>query len=397
MRIGLFTDTYYPELNGVATSVYMLKQELEHLGHDVYVFTTTTPGAPEEEHNVYRVSSIPCVFITERRMGKLYSHHLASIIKKLNLDIIHTHTEFSLGIFGRIMATELHIPVVHTYHTIYEDYTHYVIPFETFERGARRVARRYSKLFCNTGRQVIVPTDKVKMLLQRYQVEKEIAVIPTGIDLCKFDHTGYTQEMIEEEKKNLGILPGEKVILYVGRVSHEKNIAELLDGMPQFLEKREDVRFVVIGDGPELPVLKQLAQELGIAERVIFAGAKPWDKIGLYYALGDVFMSASNSETQGLTYIEAMAAGLPVVAKKDDCLNHILINGYNGYAFESKEEMCAALDKVLYEQNDVQYRTNALAVVQEYSKETFAKKVERIYQKQLYLEKPYDWSSRITG
>ena len=82
MRIGLFTDTYYPELNGVATSVYMLKQELERLGHDVYVFTTTTPGAPEEEHNVYRVSSLPCIFITERRVGKLYSHHLAHLIKK---------------------------------------------------------------------------------------------------------------------------------------------------------------------------------------------------------------------------------------------------------------------------------------------------------------------------
>ena len=391
MRIGLFTDTYYPELNGVATSVYMLKQELERLGHDVYVFTTTTPGAPEEEHNVYRVSSLPCIFITERRVGKLYSHHLAHLIKKLNLDIIHTHTEFSLGIFGRIMAKELHIPVVHTYHTIYEDYTHYVIPFVRLERGARQVARRYSRIFCNTGRQVIVPTDKVKTLLQQYQVEKEIAVIPTGIDLCKFDHAGYTKELIEEEKRNLGILPEQKVILYVGRVSHEKNIAELLDGMPQFLEKRTDVCFVVIGDGPELPVLKQKAQELGIAERVIFAGAKPWDKIGLYYALGDVFISASNSETQGLTYIEAMAAGLPVVAKKDDCLNHILINGYNGYAFESREEMCAALNKVLYEQSDVTYGANALAVVQEYSKEAFAKKVERIYQEQRYLEKTYEW------
>ena len=113
MNIGLFSETYYPEINGVATSVYTLKKELEHRGHNVYVFTTTTPGAPEHEHNVFRVPSIPFIFITERRVGLFYQPKIAHIIKKLNLDIIHTHTEFSLGIFGRIMAKDLKLPIVH--------------------------------------------------------------------------------------------------------------------------------------------------------------------------------------------------------------------------------------------------------------------------------------------
>jgi 1,2-diacylglycerol 3-alpha-glucosyltransferase len=381
VNIALFTETYYPEINGVATSVLTLKTELERIGHNVYVFTTTTPGAPEHEHNVFRVPSLPCVLITERRVGLFYQPKLASIMKKLNLDLIHTHTEFSLGIFGRIMARELRVPLVHTYHTIYEDYTHYVTHNKTIDKRAKAFVRVFTKVCCNTVQQVIVPTDKVKELLTTYSVHRDIAVVPTGIDLRKFRRKEGAEVYISELKQKYGIQPNEKVILYIGRISREKNIQEIITAMPEYLSNREHVKVLIVGNGPDKERLEEYAKGLSCRDRIIFTGEQPWDLIAKFYHLGDVFVSASNSETQGLTYIEAMAAGLPVVAKKDRCLEDILDDGYNGYAFEDRQEFIKGLDAVLNNPAGIPYGQNSLLKVEKYSTEEFAKNVEKVYAK----------------
>lgn len=380
MNIGLFSETYYPEINGVATSVYMLKNELEKRGHNVYVFTTTTPGAPEHEYNVFRVPSMPFLFITERRVGLFYQPRLAHVIKKLNLDIIHTHTEFSLGIFGRIMAKELKVPIVHTYHTIYEDYTHYLTRFKALDRRAKAFARTYSKVCCNTVEQVIVPTEKTKELLMTYSVHKDISVVPTGIDLSKFNRSNYPEEKILALKQDYGIKPGEKVLIYIGRVSQEKNIEEIVNAMPEYMKTRDNVKFILVGSGPALENLKNLVQHYGIENRFVFTGAQPWDSIGLFYRLGDVFVSASRSETQGLTYIEAMASGLPVVAREDKCLEDILEQGENGYSFVDKDGLYYGLDQVLFQDKQTDYGGNAVQKVQKYSTQEFARQMEKVYQ-----------------
>lgn len=383
MNIGLFTETYYPEINGVANSVYMLKNELEKIGHTVYVFTTTTPGAPEHEYNVFRVPSVPCILITERRVGLFYQHKLASLIKKLNLDIIHTHTEFSLGIFGRIMAKELKLPMVHTYHTIYEDYTHYLTRFRQLDRRAKAFARVFTKVCCNTVEQVIVPTDKVKELLQTYSVHRDISVIPTGVNLTKFNPELYSSEDVGRLKEKFGIDKQDKVLLYLGRVSREKNISEIIDAMPGYMDTRSDVKFVIVGSGPELEHLKHSVKSYELQDRIIFTGSQPWDTIGLFYQLGDVFVSASQSETQGLTYIEAMAAGLPIVAKQDKCLRDILVPCWNGYEFSGREELIRGLDAVLYGNDGIPYSENARNKVKMYSAEEFARSVEKVYEEVL--------------
>ncbi len=400
MNIGIFTETYYPEINGVATSSYMLKNELERRGHNVYVFTTTTPGAPERELNVFRVPSIPFLFITERRVGLFYQRKLASLIKKLNLDIIHTQTEFSLGIFGRIMARELKLPIVHTYHTIYEDYTHYLTRFKALDRRAKAFARTYSKVCCNTVEQVIVPTEKTKQLLTRYHVHKEISVIPTGIDLHKFDRSNYSAEEVASLKKQYGILPEQKVLLYLGRVSQEKNLEEVIRAMPEYMKKREDAVFVVVGSGPALEKLKSLAERLKLKDRFTFTGAKPWDTIGLFYRLGDVFVSASQSETQGLTYIEALASGVPVVAREDKCLEDILVQGVNGYMFTDKEGLYHGLDRILYLDKETDYSVNAKNSVNKFSTDEFARRVEQVYHQvmsrdRVFCKRPRNDDKRI--
>lgn len=380
MNIGLFTETYYPEINGVANSVYMLKTELEEIGHTVYVFTTTTPGAPEFEHNVFRVPSLPCFFITERRVGLFYQPKLASLIKKLNLDLIHTHTEFSLGIFGRIMAKELKLPTVHTYHTIYEDYTHYITHFKTLDKRAKAFVRVFTKICCNTVEQVIVPTEKVKELLLKYSVYRDISIVPTGVNLKKFNPELYPKEEVLKLRQHFGLKAEDKVLLYLGRISKEKNIAEIIEAMPEYMRTREQVRFLIVGGGPEMENLKETVAEQKMQDKIIFTGSQPWDNIGLFYQLGDVFVSASQSETQGLTYIEAMAAGLPVVARKDKCLEDILKPGWNGFDFTDRAGLTEGLDAVFFNKNNIPFGENARLKVRKYASEEFARNVEIVYE-----------------
>lgn len=387
MNIGLFTETYYPELNGVATSVLTLKEELEQMGHHVYVFTTTSPGSPDYEHNVFRVPSVPCLLITERRVGMFYEHKLATIIKKLNLDIIHTHTEFSLGTFGRIMARELKLPMVHTYHTIYEDYTHYLTHYQLLDNRAKSFVRTFSKVCCNTVEQVIVPTEKVRELLLTYHVKKDIAVVPTGIDLKKFSPDNIARDEINRMRTLYGIDPEDKVILYVGRVSREKNLEEVVAAMPEYLSRHGDAKLVVVGNGPDKDRLERLAAAMECREQIIFTGEQPWDTIGKYYSIGDVFVSASQSETQGLTYIEAMAAGLPVVAKEDQCLEQILENGKNGYTFIDKAGFLQGLDQVLYSGSRELMGEASRKTAQSYSTKAFAENVLKVYDKVLNCQR----------
>lgn len=378
MKIGLFTDTYYPQINGVATSVLMLKENLEKLGHKVYVFTTTDPKAERREKNVYRVASVP--FKSSRRVGLFYNPRLAKHIRKLNLDIIHTHTEFTLGIFGRVMARELDIPLLHTYHTIYENYTHYIVKLGALNTIAKSAARKFSARFCNSADKVIVPTEKIKDLLISYNVKKEISIIPTGIELDKFSRFYNDSDMINKLKADLNINPNDKVILYIGRISEEKSIDQILIAMQLYFKDKDDVKLVLIGDGPDKISLEEKAKELGIYNQTIFAGERPWDEIGMYYQLGDVFVSASQSETQGLTYIEALASGVPVVAKADRCLEGVIKEGVNGYTYHIMEELYHYLDSILFDDLEKnRLSVGAIKSIDKFSGANFALAIEEEY------------------
>lgn len=378
MNIGLFTDTYYPELNGVANSVFLLKKELEKKGHNVYVITTKTPGAPANEKGVLRVPSKACSFVPERRIGLFYHPKIAVKIHKMKLDIIHTNTEFAIGMFGRIMAHELFIPVVHTYHTIYEDYTHYIKKYISNGDRAKKLAKMYSKFSVRGAEELIVPTKKVEELMHRYGVKPDINVIPTGIDLTRF-RTRDNDAQKNKLKSSLGIPKENKVVLYLGRVSQEKNIDEVMKYLNHYMDSHTNVTFLAVGDGPYRSTLEKNAKGLKHRKQMVFAGAKPWDEITHYYQLADVFVSASTSETQGLTYIEALASGLPVVARKDPCLDGVLYQGINGYEFSDEESFIYGIEQVLWNESQIDYQKNAAESVEQFSTEKFAARVENIY------------------
>lgn len=378
MRIGLFTDTYYPQINGVATSVYLLKKYLEQQGNEVFVCTTSDPTQTSREYNVYRTISLP--FVSERRLGQFYSYKLAHLAEAHRPEIIHTHTEFPLGLFGRTLAHHLSVPHIHTYHTIYEDYTHFIVKFGSLKTVARAATRLMSKSFCNSANEVIVPTAKVQDLLHSYGVERPIHVLPTGIELMRFSPDKYSKREVSLAKAEIGLTEDHFVLLNIGRVSEEKNLAEVIIFASALLKANRNWRLVLIGNGPDLEEYQLLSQRLGVSEQVIFAGARPWDRIGLYYQVGDVFVSASQSETQGLTYIEAMAAGLPVIARKDPCLNLVIDEGKNGYMYETESAFRSQLTKLAEApEHRARLSKGALEHSSEFSAQAFAGRMVSLY------------------
>ena len=334
--------------------------------------------ATKPEKNTYRSSSLP--FVSERRIGAFYSYRLAHLARLHKPEIIHTHTEFPLGIFGRTLAHELGIPHVHTYHTIYEDYTHFIVKFGSLDTVAKAATRVMSRVFCNSANEVIVPTQKVKDLLLSYKVERPIHILPTGIEIDRFNPKIYRRADITRERKRIGLLPEDRVLLNIGRVSEEKSLDEVIRYSAGLLRQDKNLKLVFIGNGPELEEYKALAAELKLSDQVIFAGARPWDEIGLYYQIGDLFVSASQSETQGLTYIESMAAGLPVIARRDPCLDHVISEGENGFMYDDEADYVKAVKKCLGDKRF--YRSlqkGALKQAEHFSAAEFARRMLSLY------------------
>ena len=378
MKIGMFTDTYYPQINGVATSVLILKQQLELAGHSVHIFTTTNANVMDEEKGVYRVPSIP--FSSVGRIGFFYPPAVFKVIKKMQLDVIHVHTEFPMGILGYRAAKKLNLPLVHTMHTLYEDYTHYIFKFTSLEKKAKPLARKLCAISCNRADQVIAPTGKTRDLLISYGVHRDISMIPTGINLDQFSPTKINPQKLAKLRTELGIAPNDKILVNIGRISKEKNLSEILETMRVYLPRHKDVKLLLVGDGPAKQDLEIMTKTFGLQEQVIFAGPQPWEQIGSYYSLGHIFVGASQSETQGLTYIEALASGLPVVAKADPCLEGVVKDGVNGYTFHDRKQFIQILDIVL---GDQQYHTRlskqALQSCAAFTAANFAQSIEEIY------------------
>ncbi len=377
MNIGLFTDTYFPQINGVGTSVHTLSEGLRKRGHNVYIFTPFDPRIKEDEKDVIRMPSMPCFMVKGFRIGLLYTPQALNKIAHLKLDIIHTQTEFSLGMFGRMLARTLNIPTVHTYHTMYVDYVHYVA------KGALitpAMAKDFSKIFCNRADAVIAPTKKVLDSLIKYGVTKEIDIIPTGINTELFKKSNYKLEDTIQLKKEIGLNIDDPIMLYLGRIAKEKSIDVLINAMPELLKRIPNLKLVIVGDGPVKKDLENLTESLNLTENIIFTGAKPWAEIGKYYQLGDIFVSASTSETQGLTFAEAMAGGLPVIARKDECLENIIIHGKTGLLFEKPEELPDMVESIIKNKDTLKsYSEASIKAMEELSVENFALKVDELY------------------
>ena len=384
MKIGIFTDAYNPTPSGVVTSINMLEKEMKSRGHEVHVFAPSK-SIVKDNHNVYMLKSMPLIVAKQykNRIAAFYSRDIAKQIKELNLDIIHTQSEFSLGLFGKIISRKFKIPFIHTYHTMWEDYIHYLLPI----RGTRniypkRFARTFSKNFVTKAECIITPSKKTEKYL-KYKCKiknKSIYVIPTGIEIEPFKRSNYSIDELTAFKQSLGILENEKVILFLGRVAEEKSIDILLNAMPSVFEKIPDAKFLIVGDGPSKKSLEELTEKLGLQDKVIFKGVVPRDEVPKYYNIADLFVNASVTETQGLTFIEAMASQTPIVAKYAPNLTEFIKHMHNGVLVKHDSEFSKTIVSVL---NNSELRdklaANGFITANNYSLKEFGDKLEYVY------------------
>ena len=392
MKIGIFTDTYNPVTSGVVTSINMVEQELKKRGHEVYVFTTSKSVQPNENQTLYMLNSIPLLIAKQykNRIATFYSREIAKQIKEIGLDIVHTQTEFSVGAFGKIISRKYDIPFIHTYHTMWEDYVHYISPIKGRNIRLKRLARTFSRAFVRKAECVITPSNKTaKYLKYKCNVKnKPIYIIPTGIDIAPFKSSNFSLEEKNKLKESLGIKQDEKVILFLGRVASEKSIDVLMDVMPSIFKDHPNYKFLIVGDGPSKKSLEEQAKKLNIENKVIFTGKVPWNEVPKYYNLGDVFVNASITETQGLTFIEAMAAEVPVVAKYAPNLSEFIKNHKNGILVKKNADFKNAIVDVIENKNLKEtIIKGGNETAKEYSIEVFGDKLEMLYSEIIKLHK----------
>ena len=376
MRIGLFTDTYFPQVSGVATSIRTLKTELEKLGHTVFIFTTTDKDVNRyEDWQIIRIPSVPFFAFKDRRIAYRGFSTALEIARQYQLDIIHTQTEFSLGLLGVWIAKELRIPVVHTYHTQYEDYVRYIAKGMVIRPS---MVKYIVRGFMSDLDGVICPSEIVYDLLVKYKVKVEKRVIPTGIELAKFERPEITAENIADLREKLGISNQETMLLSLSRISYEKNIQAVLAALPAVLEENPDVKLVVAGDGPYLSDLKSQAKRLNITDAVIFTGMIAPSETALYYKAADFFISASTSETQGLTYLESLASGTPIIAHGNPYLDNVINDKMFGTLYYEERDLAGAILEAVIATPDLDEKSLA-AKLYEISAENFGRRVYEFY------------------
>lgn len=383
MNIGLFTDAYVPSVNGVVTSVETLKKALEQKGHTVYIVTVGQDSKTYDYNEKERILKIPGIplGIYDYRMSSIYPLKVMNKIKSWNLDLIHSHTELSMGIFARLFAKQYNIPLVHTYHTMYKDYTWYVSRnVKFFDMGCKKAVEYISKFYCdNTADAFIVPTVKTYHLFRdEYHYDKDIYIVPTGLDASRFYKENSDKLKVTRLRRYLGYKRKDFVMLFVGRLAQEKNVTFLFDIIEK--TKNKNVKLLIVGYGPDEDKYKKEVKERGLEDRIKFTGKVAWVDMPNYYHVSNAFITASTTETQGLTVIEALAASLPVICIDDDSFKSAVVDNFNGRIFKDEKECLEIVEELSTNKLELNNLTDkAEGSIKKYSLSSFAESVLEVY------------------
>lgn len=385
MIVALFADTYLPNKNGVATSVAQLKSELELLGHTVYVYTVKMPGYKEEEENVYRSPAIEMHIIgaDEGRLGIANVFQMMRRLKKDRVELIHTHSEFFLGLAGRFLARRLDIPHVHTVHTMWKDYRHYLLGGSVFSK--KRIAKLF-KTFLRGCTAVVAPSPKAAAYIHELDIRSYL--VNNGVDRALFSQKA-TPEQIEALSKSLKLQKEDIPVLFVGRLAQEKRALQLVSTLVKAMRQEKNLLGLVVGEGNDLPELQKIAAEAGLEGRFIFTGAIPHSEISSYYALSKIYCTLSLSEVQPMTVIEALISALPLVARQDLAYSGMVRPNENGFLADTDEEAAQKLvllakDKALRKR----YGAKSKELSEHYSSRRQAQEMAQLYAKVIAAGRP---------
>ncbi|MBW7470917.1 glycosyltransferase [Marinobacter sp. F4218] len=385
LRVAMFTNNYLPFIGGVPISIERLRRGLEKLGDKLLIVAPRYKDQPENEEQVLRVPSLLAMGEKgEFRLANIFLARIRKGVKAFRPDIIHLHHPFWLGSLGLFLARTLKVPSIYTYHTRLEHYAHFVpLPGMLFRN---LISHALIKHFANKCDAVIVPTYSTEEYLRMIGVKTPTYVQPTGIEFQRF------QEVREEDIQNLREtleLDDEKVFISVSRLSNEKNIDFMIEAIDALRrETSVPFRFLMIGDGHQRDRLQQKIEELDLQRHFTLVGAVPPEDMSTWYHLGDAFLFASKSETQGMVILEAMAAGLPVVAVRSSGIEDVVRQGFNGFKTPENQDLWVHEVKRLLEDDELRWElaAQALEFAGDYSVEQFARDVRGIYANCLALE-----------
>ena len=391
MRIGIFTETYTPYISGLVTSEVMLKNALEKQGHEVYVVTANLESFKYEWNPEERVLKIPGLptGIYDSRLTSIYPIKAVNKIRGWKLDVIHSQTEFAIGTFARLIAKQYHIPLVHTYHTLYEDYVHYITK-GYFNRSSKKLVEYLTRFYCETtATELIVPTNKIyKIFKEKYKFKKNIHIIPTGIEVDRFFVENINEKDVRNLRNTLNLSKRDFVVLFVGRLAEEKNIEFLINSERVLKEKYKNIKLLIVGDGPDKEKYEKLSKNLGLDKHVIFTGKVSWDDMPYYYHVSNVFATASKSETQGLTVIEAMAANTVPVCMRDEAFQSMVTDELNGLFFETEEEYQNQILSLYKDKEKLEYLNKQARIQAEhYSSKNYADRAIEVYERAIKEKK----------
>ena len=377
MHIAFFTNYYHPVVNGVVRSVASFRENLMKQGHNVFIFAQSDPNYKDKEPFIFRYPSLSLP-LGEITTALPVSPFVDQLLPMLKLDVIHTHHPILLGQTAARKAAELDLPLVFTFHTQYWEYTHYIpFPQEAVQDFLKNAVHRWLVEFMQKCQHIIIPSESMREILVRdYGLHERYSVIPTGTDLEPFLNADGKALRAEKGWQN------ETVLISVGRLAPEKNWDTLIRAFAKACEKQSNIRLVLIGDGAAKQSLEALSSELDIADRVTFTGALPFEDIPRYLKAADVFTFASVTETQGLVTIEAMAAGLPVVAVEGPGTSDIVEHGKQGFLVKNDPDALAkGINKLLSDSQRIQrFSKNALKKAKTFDVNELGKQMLSVYE-----------------
>lgn len=331
-RIAIFSDSALPVLNGVSVSIDMLVRELRQEGHSVALFTASHFRYRDTDPNTYRFPAVQTPWTRGYPLAIPPFYPMFRRFRRQCFDVIHTHTPFTIGFAGLRWGQSEGIPVVSTYHTLYDKYHHY-IPFFP-KRYLRYKIAKHTNYYFNAVARITTPSEAAKRWLLRHSVARPIDVIPSApLPPKPIDRA--------EARNELGMPAGNKVMLYVGRIAREKNMATLFQAAAQVMREDHATVLWLVGDGPYRGECVALTRELGIGDRVRFVGGVQRDAVDAYYAAADIFVFASMTETQGLVVGEAMQYGLPAVVVGGGGASATVVEGETGFVVRNDAEQMA--------------------------------------------------------
>jgi glycosyltransferase involved in cell wall biosynthesis len=378
MNILFISDVFFPRVNGVSTSINTFATELRALGHQVTLIAPSYTDEDKQEEWIVRVPSHKIYFDPEDRLmnfGKLKA--LLPWIRDKHFDVIHIHTPFTAHYVGIHFGKKLDIPVVETYHTFFEDYLHHYLPFIP-QFISRKLARTISRRQCNAVDGIVSPSKPMLDVLKQYGIKTPAEVVATGLDDSSFARVDG-----EHFRMSHDIPLAQPMLLFVGRVAHEKNIGFLLEMHVELIKKHPDALLVITGEGPAEESIKHSIDKLDISNKVRMIGYldRSHELIACYKA-ADIFVFASKSETQGLVLLEAMAQGTAVVAIAELGTKSILIEGEG--VLIAKDDINDFADKVSILLSDAPKRQMIGEKGRQYAQEKWgagilAKKVAKFY------------------